>query len=222
MNNLNRSSQVSEKTNGAPGPADELARERTAQEPPKLVLPDPFDPEQFAANSTVGGDFGVTRELVVCPVRKPSRQEFVRVHPDPAYQRRVHILELKDERETYLVIPEVAHALPGETRTVILYLAINRQGAVFLWPVKEPGLDGREDSWGQSARTAAGKAETDWVRVIANMSQGAYDVYTAAGAIGTPAWPNKSMRDVLEVAFGEKFIIRDLGHPVIKRLLGRA
>jgi hypothetical protein len=190
--------------------------------PAPTQLPDPFDPDQFAANSSVQGSFGVVKELVTCPVRKPNKQEFVRVHPDPAYQLRAHILELKEERETYLVIPEVAHALPGETRTVILRLATNRQGAVFLWPVKEPGLDGREDSWGRSARAAASKAETDWVRVIANMSQGAYDLYTAAGAIGTPAWPNKSMRDVLEVAFGEKLIIRDPGHPVIRRLLGRA
>lgn len=184
--------------------------------------PDPFDPARFAANSTVHGSVGITKELVTCPVRKPSKQEFVRVHPDRDYQLRVHILELKEERETYLVMPALATALPGETRTVNLRLAVSRQGAIFLWPVPEPRLDGRETGWGNSARAAAVSAETKWVRIVANMSQGAYDVFTAPGELGTPVWPDKLMRDILAVAFGESFIIRDAGHPVVKRLLGQA
>jgi len=54
------------------------------------------------------------------------------------------------------------------------------------------------------------------------MPQGAYDVFAAPGALGTPVWPDKAMRDILAVAFGESFIIRDAGHPVVKRLLGLA
>jgi len=184
--------------------------------------PDPFDPSQFAANSTILGDVGVTKELVICPVRKPNKQEFVRVHPEPEYQLRAHILELREERETYLVMPAIAAAMPGETRTVNLRLTVSRQGAVFLWPVPEPSLDGRENSWNISARAAAISGETRWVRVVANMSQGAYDVLSAPSALGTPAWPDKALRDILAVAFGESFIIRDAGHPVIKRLLGQA
>jgi len=159
---------------------------------------------------------------VTCPVRKPNKQEFVRVHPGAEYQLRAHILELKEERETYLVMPAVAAALPGETRTVNLRLTVSRQGAVFLWPVPEPSLDGRENGWGTSARAAAISAETKWVRIIANMPQGAYDVHSAPGALGTPIWPDKPLRDILAVAFGESFIIRDAGHPVVKRLLGLA
>jgi hypothetical protein len=185
-------------------------------------LPDPFDPAQFAASSSVQGSVGVVKELVTCPVRKPGKQEYVRVHPGRAYQLTTHILELKEERETYLVMPAVAAALPGETRKVNLRLTVSRQGAVFLWPVPEPNIDGREMGWGTSARAAAIRAETDWVRVVSNMPQGAYDVFVAAGALGTPNWPPKALRDILVVAFGESFIIRDAGHPVVKRLLGRA
>lgn len=183
---------------------------------------DPFDPAQFAANSTVLGGVGVTKEMVTCPVRKPNKQEFVRVHPGVEYQLRAHILELKEEREIYLVMPAVAAALPGETRTVNLRLTVSRQGAVFLWPVPEPSLDGRETGWGTSARAAAISAETKWVRIVANMPQGAYDLFAAPGALGTPVWPDKPLRDILAVAFGESFIIRDAGHPVVKRLLGLA
>ncbi|MBM3395760.1 MAG: hypothetical protein FJY37_14245 [Betaproteobacteria bacterium] len=190
--------------------------------PPGPVTPDPFDPARFAANSTTPGGIGITKEMVTCPVRKPGKQEFVRVHPDADRQLQAHILELKEEQEVYLVVPEVAAGLPGETRTVNLRLAVSRQGAVFLWPVPIPRLDGRDTAWGRSARAAAITAETKWVRIVANMPQGAYDVHTASGAPGTPVWPDRSMRDILAVAFGESFTIRDLGHPVVKRLLGQA
>lgn len=182
--------------------------------------PDPFDPAQFAASSTVTGEFGVTKEMVICPVRKPNNQEYVRAHPGPDFRLRAHILELKEEREAYLVPPGIAVELPGETRLVSLRLAVNRQGAVFLWPVPEPGLDGRENLWAISHRAAAAKAETHWVRMKANMPQGGYDVYPAPGSLSTPLWPDKSMRDILAIAFGENFIIRDASHPVIKRLRG--
>lgn len=185
-----------------------------------ITLPDPFDPSRFAVNSAVMSEIGVTKELVACPVRKPNKQEFVRVNPDSAYHLRACILELKDERETYLVAPDVAAMLPGETKTVDLRLAASRQGAIFIWPVPVPRLDGRESAWSTSARTAAAIAEQKWVRVIANMAQGAYDVYPAPAAVGAPLWPEKSMRDILEIAFGEAFTVRDAGHPVIKRLMG--
>lgn len=183
---------------------------------------DPYDPAQFAANSTVLGGVGITKELVTCPVRKPNKQEFVRVHPEPEYQLRAHILELREERETYLVLPAIAAELSGETRTVSLRLSVSRQGSVFLWPVPEPRLDGHETAWATSARTAAAKGETHWVRIIANMPQGSYDVFTAPGTLGTPVWPDKTLRDILAIAFGDSFIIRDAGHPVIKRLMGLA
>ncbi len=187
----------------------------------KLNTPDPFDPAQFAAPSTVMGDPGVTKEMIVCPVRKPNRQEFVRVHPADEYKLRTSILELKQESETYLVMPGVAAVMPGETRLVTLRLTVSRQGAVFLWPVPEPGLDGRVNSWHASARSAAAKAEENWVKVVANMAQGGYDLFVASGVLGTPAWPDKPLGEILSIAFGENFIIRDVGHPVIKRLLGQ-
>jgi hypothetical protein len=71
--------------------------------------------------------------LITVPVRKPNRQDFVRVHTDPAYRLSpAAIIELKDDRETYLVMPAMAPALPGEFATATLFTAINRQGVLFL------------------------------------------------------------------------------------------
>jgi hypothetical protein len=60
------------------------------------------------------------------PVRKPHRQELVRVHPDEAYRIQAAVIELKDDREVYLVIGPVAGQLPGETTPVILYTTVTR------------------------------------------------------------------------------------------------
>jgi hypothetical protein len=181
---------------------------------------DPFDPSRFAANSTVVGDIGVTREFVTCPVRKPNKKEFVRVHPE--LKLSAHILELDIERETYLVEPAVAEVLAGDVRSVSLHLTASRQSSIFLWPVPLPPLDGRDNSWNHSARVAARLAESKWVRVVSRMDQQAYEVLSAPGNLGSPIWPDVGMREILMVAFGESFVIRDAGHPVVKRLLGQA
>lgn len=182
--------------------------------------PNPFDPARFAAKGSFQGSLGVTKQLVSCPVRKPGKQEFVRVRQGEESRLQTYILELKEERETYLVDPAIAASLPGEVRLVELRVAVSRQGALFVWPVPVPKLDGPGSSWHTSARAAADKAETDWVRVVSNMPQGAYDVFVAPGALSEPEWPNNTMGDLLAVAFGERFTIRDINHPMLKRLQG--
>ena len=90
------------------------------------------------------------------PVRKPSRQDFVRVHPDPAYRLSpAAIIELKEDREVYLVTPLWRMELPGEFATATLFTTINRQGVLHLWPVKLPGPDGKYNAWHRSAAEAA-------------------------------------------------------------------
>ena len=73
--------------------------------------------------------------LNTVPVRKPNSQDFIRVHSGETYRLPLAVIELKDDREIYLVPPPVATQLPGECIMVTLYLAINRQGVLFLWPL---------------------------------------------------------------------------------------
>ena len=89
---------------------------------------------------------GVKKLLTTVPVRKPNRQEFVRVHPDPAYRLTpAAIIEVKEDREVYLVMPDMAPILPGEFSTVTLLTTINRQGTLHIWPVKLPTPEGRQN-----------------------------------------------------------------------------
>ena len=121
-----------------------------------------------------------------------------------------------------LVDPSVRLALLGETRPVQLRTCISRQGVVFIWPVPLPAEDGRTNRWHETARTAAGIGENSWIRLVSNMSAGGYDVYEAQGAIPDPEWPDRSFRDLLEIAFGKDRLIDREDHPVIRQLLGAA
>jgi len=183
---------------------------------------DPFaDLSKLRLSQDFAASIGVRKALLTVPVRKPTRQEFVRVHPDESYRLQTAVLELKDDRETFLVAPELWGELPGELKPVVLFTAINRQGVVFLWAVKLPGEDGRQDEWSRSALKAATMAQARWVRMAANMSLGAYEVSEALGELPDPDWPSQSFGELLRIAFKVRFIDRP-DHPVIQRLRGEA
>ena len=179
----------------------------------------PFDPANLRLSQNFGASAGVKKLTTTIPVRKPGKQDFVRVHPDPAYQIETAVLEFKEERETYLVAPGLWDGLLGELTPKVLFTTINRQKVVSLWPIILPGEDGRINSWSESAMDAATLGQKQWVRVSANMSLGAYDVFEATGEIPEPEWPELDLGQILEIAFKGRFI-KDSDHPALKRLRG--
>jgi len=60
---------------------------------------------------------------------------------------------------------------------------------------------------------------TRWVRVAANLHNGCYDVYEATAKLPEPTWPEEDLRALLHIAFKDRYV-RDLDHPVLKRLRG--
>jgi len=181
---------------------------------------DPFDPAALRLDQSFLENPGVKKLLTTVPVRKPGRQDFVRVHPDEAFRLTpAAIIELKDEREVYLVPPQMVPELPGEAEYATLFTTINRQGVLSLWPVKLPKSDGRRDAWRTSAAEAASLAMKRWIRIGANMSLGAYEVFEAAGNLPDPKWPDLDLRQILEIAF-KGMVVDDPDHPVIQRLRG--
>ena len=116
---------------------------------------DRFDPAQLRLSQDFAKEVGVKKVLMSIPVRKPGKQDFVRVHPDPDYQLNTMILELKEERESYLVAPQLQTELYSELVPKTLYPTVNRQGVLTLWPVRLPGEDGRLDEWNTTAHEAA-------------------------------------------------------------------
>ena len=180
---------------------------------------DQFDLEQLRLSQDFSGMIGIKKAIVTVPVRKPHRQWFVRAHPDASWRLETAVLELADQRETYLVHADLWPELPEEIVPKVLFAAINRQGVFFIWPVKLPGADGRLDEWNRSALEAAQLAMNKWIRVAGNLVLGAYDVFEARADLADPEWPEIGFKGLLEVAFKDRFI-QTPDHPVIQRLRG--
>ena len=197
-----------------------MKEETNAPELRKVEAVDLFDPSRLRISQDFESEIGVKKALLTVPVHKPSRQWFVRVHPDQEFRLNTAILEIKEDREVYLVDPDLASQLPGEVRACCLFTAINRQGAVFLWNVTLPDPNGRRNEWARSALEAANMAMYDWIRVVANMNLGAYEVSVSQAKLPEPQWPESvTFKKLLEVAFRDRFI-RDGDHPILKRLRG--
>lgn len=185
-----------------------------------MDTPKPFDPARFRMKNE-SGDLGTVRKaLTHVPVRKPTKQAFVRTCPDPSYRLECGLLRLEGEDQPYIVDPDVAHLVGSEMKPVQLRLTIDRQGNIFLWPVPLPPTDGAENSWNQSQRQIADRAEAVWVRMMSNRQVGAYDLFEATGEIPDPIWPEVTWAEILELAFKGGNVIDDVDHPALKKLRG--
>jgi hypothetical protein len=199
------------------GTPDEVPTTTTA-----APAPDPFDLESLCLAQNFAETVGVKRLLKTVPVKKPGRQDFIRTHPDTKYRGNFATIEWKEDRETYLVGGGgLAAELAGEAINVTLHTAINRQGITFLWPVRLPGIDGKDLDWYRSAREAAAEAAKSWIRVTADTNLGAYQIFAAEAITTKPDWPDVSFQELIRIAFRDR-LITSLDHPVIKRLRGLA
>jgi hypothetical protein len=179
---------------------------------------DPFDPAALRADTLA--DVEVEKMLTAVPVRKPARTDFFRVHPEWVFD--TYVLEREDgmDRETYIVAPNLIDQLAPELQRVRLFTVINRRGVVSLWPAKLP----REGSntgrrWAETALQAAEQATKLWVRMQADKDLGGYQILRAKGDLGSPQWPDKSHRDLIEIAFRNN-VIDSPDHVVIRELNG--
>jgi hypothetical protein len=183
-------------------------------------LSEEFDLESLRLSQNFIETAGVKKLLTTVPVRKPNRQEYVRVHPSGDYRADFPIIELKEEGEEYIVRgPKLVGELVGEFVPKTLYTAITRQGVVFLWPVRLPDPDGRVMEWHRSLREAAEFGMKQWVRVKSNKFLGAYEITEAAGAMAEPTWPEVTFPELIKIAFRDR-LISTIDHPVIKQLRG--
>jgi hypothetical protein len=186
----------------------------------KPTAADPFNPASLRLDQSFAEKAGVKKLLTTVPVRRPNRQDFVRVHSDPKFRLSpAGIIEIKEDREVYVVTPHMAKELEGEFALATLHMAITRQRIVHLWPVKLPGPDGKHNPWHASAAEAAECAKHRWIRVAPNMNLGAYEIFEATGTLPEPEWPELSFEEILKVAFRDR-IVDALDHPIIQRLKG--
>jgi hypothetical protein len=200
---------------------EQAAKVEPAAENTKPEIPDPFSPENLRLSEAYKDTIPIKKLLTTIPVCKPGPQDFVRVHPSPEYRENFPLLELKADREEYIVATKLVPQLFGEFANKTLFLAITKQGDPFFWPVRLPSPEGRDTGWARSAREAADRATRTWIRIRANMHLGAYDIFEAGDGVefGEPEWPALSFWDLIKIAFKDH-LIENVDHPVVKRLRG--
>ena len=192
----------------------------TAITPASPSIPSgPLDLSAISLPQNYGAMAGVKKVVTTVPVRRPGNQAFFRVRPGEGWRISAAILQLREDSDCFLVMPELLHEIGQEVRPKLLYTAMGRDGNPFLWPVSLPGEDGRLDTWSQSAHAAAQLAETSWIRLVANRGFGAYEVMQAVGKLDDPEWPDRSFQELVNLAFKDK-VINSLEHPVLRRLRG--
>jgi hypothetical protein len=196
----------------------ELHDDTTAPVPPQP--PDPFDVARLALPDD-DADLGVREVLVTVPFRKPSKEQFFRVHTADHYRCVGGLVELKDDGDYYWVDRSLWQALDDEPtfsrRRVVT--AVTRGGLVFLWGLRMPGPDGKVQDWmaipQEAARIAAGK----WTKLTWDQGQKRHRITVSEHVTDAPTWPDIQFPELLRLAFKDR-TITSLDHPVLKKLRG--
>jgi hypothetical protein len=157
------------------------------------------------------------RQQTVVPVRTPDRQWWFRCHRDPAMCVPVDLLIIRSgaDEGTYFLDPEIE--FPDELDQYIvpalLTRSITHDGVEFFFLAKQS-----DKSPKQSTRRCVNEARNSWIQMKWNPTTKAYDFQYARQLRREPDWSDKSLDELLEMAFGDNFINR-VDHEVVNRLL---
>lgn len=180
----------------------------------KLKLSDLKVPQSFAQT------LGARKMLANVPLCKGQRQTFYRASDREGHSPDLFVLEQKEGgSESFLIAPNIIEVIGKDAVAKRLYYCVDQFGNPFFWPVKIVFGDEKLDSWNESAHRAAQIAKEKWIRITPNQQVRAYDVFEALGAIPEPKWPDKSIEELIDLAFADRYITT-LDHPMVKRLQG--
>jgi hypothetical protein len=176
--------------------------------------------------SPMHGD-GITSPGVLrIPVGKPDKYNFVRAHRGADYRRHAVMIPIKEREgfdETfYLVSPPLARELELDGRPYVLSLLVDRVGNLRIWPIRLAAENEKDNAWWETGRAAVRRALDAWVRVIPGKT-GYHTIDANEGFAPEPAWDKvKSFNELIQIAFAPQGIIKDLDHPVVRDLFGKA
>jgi len=158
--------------------------------------------------------------LTSLPVRKPKREEWVRVHPE--IYARAYVYEARDEQSWFIVTPDVVEALIDVVRYVQLSFAVNYGGTAFVWPLPVP-TERKSHRAHVTAFAGAEQAMREWTRI--SWRENEYEIYRRSSARVEPFWPRevRSASEMLRLASKARGfeVIDSVDHPVVKKLQGR-
>jgi hypothetical protein len=162
---------------------------------------------------------GDVEHLAHIYVRRPKKDEYFKVNPDPTMTLTTLTWTDPDEGDVYFVTPSARDIMAESGRVVTLMLCQSRQRVNFIWPVSADTRSGGGRGWAESARAAALIAQTRWIKIRGDRPSGMYQVFEAADQAGTPEWPERAFSDLLKLGFKDR-LISSSDHPVVRRLQG--
>jgi hypothetical protein len=157
--------------------------------------------------------------LTAVPIGRPNPDDYFRVHPDPSMQLQAAIYASRDrDIGTYFITRSMLDhpLLVDKHRPVLLAVTYSwPKRTVGIWPV---AIDttGRGNTWWTSA-WGGYAAKISWVQLQPSTDR--YTVYSAEGQLPDPLWPNKTLSELLKIAFGGR-IIDSEDVPIMRRLRG--
>lgn len=157
-----------------------------------------------------------------------------RTHPNFLLEA-FDVFHPKDEggfsEEPIFILPEIADQLRSEgtlfenaVREHMAYLTATMAGALnlVLVPLPDPAT-GRHHVAVEQKLEALEAARTEWKRLDWNKSERQFDQLTAIGIATVPNWPEDiSPASILNRAFGERNVIKNINDPLILRFRGEA
>jgi hypothetical protein len=176
-----------------------------------------FDMKDFIAKPSEEGII-FKRELTTIPVKIPNNQVWFRIHP--TMEVPVYLLLWKEENERYLVHKNAIQYLQDQTKLNILYLGVYQNGNPFLFPVPQRDEKGKWQSWHESAFSIVKLAREKWIRAVPERSINGYTAVVSVTKLPDPIWPEKSMAELIAIAFRERIIFDD-NHTIVKQLQGQ-
>ena len=180
-----------------------------------------FSPENLRVLNTMDLGKLVRQELVEIPVRKPKKDEWFRVHLD--YQQQGGILELDSLNKLYWVSKKMQSQVEHDPCFTyrLCVLAVSRQGAPFIWPVKTNSkAGGTGDKFVRVPFAAMILGKEKWTRLYWSQERSEYQIESSE-LLDEPKFPDKPFPELLKLAFKDT-VIDTVDHPAILDLKGRA
>jgi hypothetical protein len=149
-------------------------------------------------------------------VRKPKRDEWVRVHPEFAPMFRFYI-DSTNRDTTYLVRPRLVPLFrPGALSICTLRMLLNSVGVHFIWLLKHASGKGGE-KWAESRFQVVNEAIREWRSIRSGDSCWLCGPPERPDVFPTELrWPQGKFNEWIHKAFPGTRVISDKDHPIIR------
>jgi hypothetical protein len=159
----------------------------------------------------------LAKNQTTIPVRTPDKQWFWRAHPDPEMSLPIDILEISggENEGLWFLDPDVQFPdeLDQYVKPAIITRCITSDGSEFFYLAKQTAKSPKE-----STRRCIREAKYRWIKQSWNPTTKGYDFVPARQLRREPVWSDATLNELLDKAFGDRFINYP-DHPAINNLL---